>query len=100
MRSFCIVAVALFGLHALHAQSTSHSSRSGAQLFRVYCQKCHSTDGSKSLAPSLYHAMRSSRLSESQMRKIISDGKNTMPSFDRRLTETELDKLIEYLKTL
>lgn len=100
MRSFCIVALALFGLLALDAQSTSGSSRSGAQLFRVYCQKCHSTDGTKSLAPSLYHAMRSTGFSESQMRKIISDGKNTMPPFHRRLTEKELDKLIEYLKTL
>jgi len=100
MRSICIVAVALFGSHALPAQSTSRNSRSGAQLFRVYCQKCHSTDASKSLAPSLYHAMSSKGFSESQMRKIISDGKNTMPPFSRRITAKELDKLIEYLKTL
>jgi len=39
-------------------------------------------------------------LSESQMRRIISDGKNTMPPFNRRLTAKELDRLIEYLKTL
>ena len=44
--------------------------------------------------------MSSKGFSESQMRKIISDGKNTMPPFSRRITAKELDKLIEYLKTL
>src|SRR5690242_772767 len=100
MRSISIVAVALLASHVLSAQTTSRSSRTGAQLFRVYCQKCHSTDATKSLAPSLYHAMSPKGLSESQMRRIISDGKNTMPPFNRRLTAKELDRLIEYLKTL
>ena len=100
MRCECLVAAALFASHLLYAQSPSRSSRSGAQLFRVYCQKCHSTDASKSLAPSLHHAMNSKGLSQSQMRRIISEGKNTMPPFNRRLTAKELDRLIEYLKTL
>ena len=69
-------------------------------MFQVYCQKCHSKDASKSLAPSLYHAMSSKRFGETQMQQIIMNGKNTMPPFRRRLTSDELDRLIEYLKTL
>ncbi|HWC17692.1 MAG TPA: cytochrome c [Terriglobales bacterium] len=100
MRFLSIAALLLFTSLTVHPQNASRSSRSGAQLFKVYCQKCHSTNQSKSLAPSLYHAMSSKRFLENQMRKIIVDGKDTMPPFGRRLTPTELDKLIEYLKTL
>jgi mono/diheme cytochrome c family protein len=40
------------------------------------------------------------RFDERQMRAIISNGKDTMPPFGRRLKPGELAKLIEYLKTL
>src|SRR5690242_6021413 len=100
MRSSCIVALALLASHVLYAQSASRTSRSGAKSFQVYCHKCHSTDATRSLAPSLYHVMSSKRLSESQMRNIITQGKNTMPPFNRRLRARELDRLLEYLKTL
>jgi len=87
-------------MEVAYAQTASRSSRSGAQLFKVYCAKCHSMDGSRSLGPSLHHSMASKRLDETQMRHIILDGKNTMPPFGRRLTSKELDKLIEYMKNL
>ena len=87
-------------MEVAYAQTASRSSRSGAQLFKVYCAKCHSLDRSRSLGPSLHQSMTSKRFDETQMRHIILAGKNTMPPFGRRLTGKELDKLIEYMKTL
>ena len=87
-------------IEVAYGQTATRSSRSGAQLFKVYCAKCHSMDGSRSLGPSLHQSMTSKRFDETEMRHIILDGKNTMPPFGRRLTAKELDKLIEYMKTL
>ena len=87
-------------IDVMYAQTAPRSARSGAQLFKVYCAKCHSIDGSRSLGPSLHRSLTSKRFDERLMRHIILDGKNTMPPFGRRLTSKELDKLIEYMKTL
>jgi len=95
-----VVIEMVHAIEVVHAQTATRSSRSGAQLFKVYCTKCHSLDRSRSLGPSLHQSMTSKRFDETQMRHIILAGKNTMPPFGRRLTAKELDKLIEYMKTL
>ncbi|HWH56152.1 MAG TPA: cytochrome c [Terriglobales bacterium] len=90
-----------FSAAGMQGQSRSDASRSGAKLFRVYCQKCHSTArGKKSLGPGLYHIMKSKRFDEPRLREMITNGKDTMPPFGRRLSAEELDRLIEYLKAL
>jgi mono/diheme cytochrome c family protein len=98
IRSLWIVNALAFFAVLLRAQTTSHTSRSGEKLFTIYCQNCHSTAKDATQPPSLYHVMK--RFDERQMRAIISNGKDTMPPFGRRLKPGELAKLIEYLKTL
>ena len=72
---------------------------SGAQLFKVYCSKCHSTAREYSLGPSLWHVIRPTRLTEKEFRKVVMKGRNTMPPFERRLSSADLDRLVAYIKT-
>ena len=74
-------------------------TRSGAELFKVYCLKCHTTSRNYSIGPNLWHVMHSGRMTEQQFREVVMKGRNTMPAFERRLTGKELDRLVAYLKT-
>lgn len=100
MRIVRLVMVFIFSAGAVQGQSSLSGSRSGAKLFHVYCQNCHSPGKSESLGPSLYHIMKAKKFDEHQMREMIVKGKDTMPPFGGRLTAEEIDRLIEYLKTL
>ena len=44
--------------------------------------------------------MKSKRFDEPRVREMITNGKDTMPPFGRRLSAEELDRLLEYLKAL
>jgi mono/diheme cytochrome c family protein len=37
---------------------------------------------------------------DEQVRKTIIEGRGTMPAFDKRLSNEELDELVQYLHTL
>ena len=87
------------------AQTADEKPRSGEQLFKIYCAKCHTTTNAQTtgrdqnVAPGLRHILRSGRMTEAQLREIVMKGKNTMPPFERRMDGAELDRLVAYLKT-
>lgn len=81
------------------AQSRPAKARSGAQLFKVYCAKCHTFGRSYGPAPGLHQVVSARRLTESQVRDVVMAGRNTMPPFERKLNAGELEKLVAYLKT-
>lgn len=70
----------------------------GKIIFNALCVECHGQDGKKSLfnAPDL----TSSKLSESEKRKVITNGKKVMPKYKNDLHEEEIEKLLKYIQTL
>jgi len=88
--------------------SSSKSSQRGQELFDLHCAACHQgpTPDLKKQPPRLEHLFAAAQLpsgapaTEAQVRKTIVEGLRTMPAFDKRLSEQELDDLIAYLRTL
>ncbi|WP_263354683.1 c-type cytochrome [Acidicapsa acidisoli] len=100
--------IALLGVVAMWAKSQSLAgavspvSTNGERLFSQSCASCHSAHSSKVLVgPGMkgYYTTHRPRPSDSAVRTIISEGKNTMPGFSS-LSEAQIDDLIGYMKTL
>lgn len=107
-RSDCLgVAVITFAL-MLAGCSPSESEQRGQELFDLHCAACHEgpTLDLKKQPPRLEHLFAAKQLpsgaqaTDAQVRKTIVEGLRTMPAFDKRLKDQELDDLIAYLRTL
>jgi len=80
----------------------------GRALFVLHCADCHEgahPDLHKQ-PPKLEGLFQSKTLpsgapaTDAQVRKTIIEGRNTMPAFDQRLSEKDVDELVRYLHSL
>jgi quinoprotein glucose dehydrogenase len=68
----------------------------GFMVYQAQCQACHGADGrGVGQVPSLAGA--ASRLSEADLRSVITNGRNQMPPF-HQLSTTEVDSIVTLLK--
>ena len=80
----------------------------GRALFLLHCADCHEGAHPDLLKqpPKLEGLFQSKTLpsgapaTDAQVRKTIIEGRGTMPAFDQRLSEKDVDDLIKYLRTL
>jgi len=80
----------------------------GAQLFDLHCADCHDETNPdlKKQPPKLKGLFRSKLLpsgspaTDQQVRKTIIEGFGTMPAFDQRLRDQDVDDLVKYLHVL
>lgn len=90
------LAVALCG--TLAAQST-------ADLYKTKCQGCHGADGhasaiGKKLGARDFQDSDVAKMSEADLAKITSDGKNKMPAYKGKLTDDQIKALAKYIKDM
>lgn len=101
---------ALFGLvRGVGPHASPVDAGKGEEVFRDKgCAQCHDTDSTKTkLGPGLLGLFERETLpvsgepvTEENVRKLLVDPYENMPSYEGRLTDEETDRLIEYLKTL
>jgi len=80
----------------------------GQELFDLHCADCHeeANPDLKKQPPSLKGLFHSKTLpsgapaTDEQVRKTVIQGIGTMPAFDRRLSQNDVNDLIEYLHAL
>jgi mono/diheme cytochrome c family protein len=75
----------------------------GEEVFTKRCFQCHSViEGQVRFGPSLFGVMKGPhpRKTAPEIRTILKEGKNKMPSFNGILTEEDTDNLLAYLHTL
>jgi mono/diheme cytochrome c family protein len=79
----------------------------GRSLYSANCAVCHEVNqlGLKKVPPNLHGVFKLGRLpsgspaSDAEVRRVILGGKNTMPSFNQRLTDAQVSAIISYLHT-
>jgi mono/diheme cytochrome c family protein len=76
------------------------SPDAGAIIYKTNCYGCHAGGPTQAFAPSLSRYLSEGKHNESETRRIIREGKGNMPPFGRRLTRSELNDLLAYMKTL
>lgn len=70
-------------------------SASGAEIYQAKCN-CHGPEGKGGRAPQLAGTTQST----DDLYKIVHDGKQKMPAFGSQLSEAQIKKVVDYLKTL
>ena len=102
---FAVMAIAR---PAAPASITAHESAAGAaELFSRNCAKCHGKDGrAKGIKArttgtrNLTDAQWQDRVSDERIFNAISNGKGRMPAFGKKLSESEVDSLVQYVRGL
>ena len=76
-------------------------------LYNKRCAECHGKDGrSKSFKGKLTHARNladaewQERVSDERIYNSISNGKEKMPAFGKKLSEAEINSLVTYVRNL
>ena len=85
---------------AQRLSSLTDAQRQGAYLFKQRCNVCHALDmeGTIRYGPPL--SKQTLQGDEDSVRKQIQDGSPRMPGFRYGLQPSEIDAIIDYLKTL
>jgi len=90
------------------SSSTAHESVTGAaELYARHCVKCHGKDGRAKGIKRKFSGARNladpewqDRVSDERIFNVISNGKGRMPAFGKRLSDEEIDSLVQYVRSL
>ena len=81
-------------------------AQKGAATFQDQCVGCHGPDGraQTDMGKTMHAADLTSsgvqKQSDSQLSKVIKNGKGKMPSFDGKLSDDEIGEVVTYVKSL
>ena len=105
-----VLALALIAVaRPLNPDATAaHESTVGAaELFSRHCAKCHGKDGrAKGLKAKAKGARNltapdwQARVSDERIFNAVNNGKGKMPAFGKKLSEAEVDSLVQYVRGL
>jgi len=88
----------------LFGQTDDRRAGKGRDVFAEYCIGCHGPDGraqtdmSKKVGAADLTSDAVQQQSDSQLRTVIKDGKGKMPSFDQKLSDSEISSVLAYLR--
>lgn len=77
---------------------TLSAQHDGKKIFESKCAKCHGNDGMKGRFGAAN--LKVNRSDDSQLFRVISKGKNWMPSWEKKLRPEQIKSVITYIKTL
>lgn len=81
-------------------------AESGAETYKTKCSPCHGANGAgetmigKNLKLRSLASPEVQNQSDAQLSAIISQGKNRMPRFDRRLSRDQIAAVVKYIRLL
>jgi len=100
-----VVAKTNRGLHSI--ERTHESPTSAATLFARNCVRCHGKDGrAKGIKRSLSGARDltdpgwQDRVSDERIFNVISNGKGRMPGFSKKMSEAEIETVVQFVRGL
>lgn len=88
-------------------ETAAATERSAAQIYSKYCVSCHGKDGSSKTFKAKFNHARNltdsdwqTSVSDERIFNSINHGKGKMPSFTKKMTEAEIDSLVNYVRGL
>jgi len=88
------------------AIASAQGAAAGKGIFASKCALCHGPDGKgntsigKSLKIADLHSDVVQKMSNADLKTFITNGKNKMPPFKGKLTDTQMDQVISYIREL
>ncbi len=73
----------------------------GEELYESSCAACHRSDGSgRGSVPALDTASNAASLSDAQIAGVVKAGPGSMPSFQGKLSNEQIDSVVVYVREL
>jgi len=78
----------------------------GKSIFNRNCAICHGPngDGNSPIGKTLnipdFHSARAQKMTDAEIKAIVTNGKNKMPAFRDKLTGTQIDQVVDYVRHL
>jgi cytochrome c6 len=102
--SLSVLAVAALAVALLLSAPTFADS--GADVYKMRCSACHGANGAgqtmlgKNMRLRPLAAPEVQNQSDAQLAAIISQGKNRMPSYSRKLSKDQIAAVVKYIRAL
>jgi cytochrome c6 len=78
----------------------------GKSIFTSKCAICHGPqgDGNSPIGKTLnvpdFHSAQAQKMTDAEVKAIVTNGKNKMPAFKDTLTDTQIDEVVNYVRHL
>jgi cytochrome c6 len=78
----------------------------GKNIFTSKCAICHGPNGDgkspigKTLNIPDFRSAEAQKMTAAEVKAIVADGKNKMPAFKGKLTDTQIDQVVDYVRHL
>ncbi|MGA9040804.1 MAG: cytochrome c [Terriglobales bacterium] len=104
-RKAVLVLLVVCGSMTWLSAETNSKPSAGETVFKSHCIVCHGADGmgkttlGTQLKASDLHGKDVQKLTDAQLKEVITNGKNNMPPFSDQLTGAEINDLLKYVRT-
>lgn len=79
----------------------SSAANPGAEIYGASCARCHGADGGGGIGPQLSDgAVVEAFPDPADEVAVVTDGRGSMPAFGGSLSETEIQQVVDYTRTL
>src|SRR5215831_188905 len=74
----------------------------GKNIYTSKCAICHGPngDGKTTIGKTLnipdFHSAQAQKMTEAEVKAMVTDGKNKMPAFKGKLTDTQIGQVVDY----
>jgi mono/diheme cytochrome c family protein len=98
---FLIYCVSLIAVPLMAQSTEANATLTGSPVYQSKCAKCHGKTaegrhfGGPTLAPE-----KTRDMSNDDLRNIIANGKGHMPKYSGKLSDAEIDTLVQQIKSL
>ena len=94
-----IVVAVLAALVGAGCSSSITPDASGDEIYKALCTRCHSGDLTGGVGPALGPGSEVADQPDAYLTQTITSGFGRMPSFRNTLTEDQITRLVEFLRT-
>lgn len=92
------IAIGLTGFfHATRNKRRHDDGISGAQMYKMYCLRCHGEQGE---GLGQYPSLKTSALKLDEFVKLIKGGRGSMPAFKKTFKDNEFEPLFRHVQEL
>jgi len=89
----------------LSAETTGSAPGGGKKIFVANCATCHGADGKgtstgRAMGVKDLHAPEAVKMTNAQMKQLISNGKGNMPPWKGQLSEAQINEVAAFVRSL
>lgn len=101
-----LATLATLSAAALFLSGPASGQDAGEKVYKAKCASCHGADGKgatpagKATKARDFGADEVKKETDAEWTEIIVKGKNKMPSYDKKLTESEVKEVVAYIRSL